>query len=194
MSKAARRYALQRSKPAIASSDDRAHSGLRKRPVSSLCAFQSREIVHTLYRSQSRTQAARTYVRVRPDTIEDASRSAPLSMRLSPAPPTPLGSRKRKQPARSVQAATFSGADDGVPAPRFAGRSASRHRGCLERFPENCPPGSFPGGNPPHRFEPRPGAANESSLHDPCRLRHFLERTTGFEPATPTLARSCSTS
>jgi hypothetical protein len=35
---------------------------------------------------------------------------------------------------------------------------------------------------------------NEKSLSDKTRKGFFIERETGFEPATPTLARSCSTS
>ena len=63
------------------------------------------------------------------------------------------------------------------------------------RIPENVPPARFLNGIPPHRFEPR---ITESQYKTTWKLlpgcRIIVERTTGFEPATPTLARWCSTS
>ena len=41
--------------------------------------------------------------------------------------------------------------------------------------------------------ESRPYRGQENSAYGCRDLRFFVERTTGFEPATPTLARLCST-
>ena len=94
---------------------------------------------------------------------------------------TPLRGRRRKQPAGFLQVATFHGADDGVPAPCFAERSAppsqARSGGFLKTahravfFTETHLIGSSPTGPSPWVF--------------PVAIRSNLVGAVGLEPTSP---------
>ena len=86
--------------------------------------------------------------------------------------------------------ATKTGADNG--AHGRASRAPIPQAKAFGRIPKNRPLGGFLDGIPPHRFEPRNVLENKTA-EALASTAVFLERTTGLEPATPTLARWCST-
>ena len=100
------------------------------------------------------------------------------------------GRLKRKSAVRQ-NGAIKTGADNG--AHGRASRAPTPQAKAFGRIPKNRPLGGFLDGIPPHRFEPRSVLENKKTAGAFASAVKFLERTTGLEPATPTLARWCST-